>query len=64
MKRLIMILTLSFMFIGCGAIQRDISGLTGNLQYKCSKHGVEYVQTENELFVSLLPDGKIATCKP
>ena len=32
---------------GCGAFERMFVGITGEMTYKCSKHGVEYVQSDS-----------------
>ena len=36
---------------------------TGDLTYKCSHQGVEYVQSDSGLAVSLDRDGKPVQCK-
>lgn len=34
---------------GCGAMQRTYTRWTGDLTYKCSKSGVEYIQSDSGL---------------
>lgn len=57
------ILIFSILFSGCGAAERFITGVTGSLTYKCSKHGVEYIQSDSGLSVSLDRDGKPVKCE-
>jgi len=47
---------------GCGRIERAWTGLTGGLTYKCSRNGVEYVQSDSGLAVSYDQDGKVIKC--
>lgn len=47
---------------GCGAIERATTKFTGNLTYKCSKHGVEYVQSDSGLAVSVGTNGQPVPC--
>jgi len=37
---------------GCGWLERLTTHYTGSLTYKCSKHGIEYVQSDSGLAVS------------
>ena len=48
---------------GCGKFERLVTHYTGSLTYKCSKHGVEYVQSDSGMAVSYTPDGKVVSCK-
>lgn len=60
MKPLFLILLLS----GCGAMSREITKITGGLTYKCSKSGVEYVQSDSGLALHVDKDGKVIPCQP
>ena len=57
--RLVFVLAL---LTGCGSISRSCTSLTGGLTYKCSKHGVEYVQSDSGLSISLDRDGAPIMC--
>lgn len=46
----------------CGKIERLYTHWTGDLSYKCSRQGVEYVQSDSGLAVSLTKDGKPKEC--
>lgn len=48
---------------GCGGIDRIYTEVTGDLTYKCSEHGVEYIQSDSGLAVSLDKRGKPIACK-
>lgn len=48
MKLVFSLLVLS----GCGRWNRLVTHYTGDLTYKCSKHGIEYVQSDSGLAVS------------
>jgi hypothetical protein len=50
------------MVVGCGRLERLATGITGNLSYKCSKSGVEYVQSDSGLAVHVNKDGTPVTC--
>lgn len=56
-------LLLAFLLTGCGSLERGYTGLTGGLTYKCSKHGVEYIQSDSGLAVSLDKEGRPITCE-
>lgn len=43
---------LAVFMAGCGLWNRTITKYTGDLTYKCSKHGIEYVQSDSGLAVS------------
>ena len=47
----------------CGQLQRDITRLTGEFTYKCSRSGVEYVQSDSGIAVHVNRDGKPVTCE-
>lgn len=51
------------LFTGCGSIQRACSGFTGELMYRCSKSGVEYVQSDSGVAAHVDKDGKPVVCK-
>lgn len=57
-----LILILPFMLIGCGRFERLYTHYTGDLTYKCSRSGVEYVQSDSGLAVHLDRDGKVVQC--
>lgn len=48
---------------GCGAVSRITTQLTGSLTYKCSRQGVEYVQSDSGLAISVDLDNKPIRCK-
>jgi hypothetical protein len=48
---------------GCGSCQRGWTGITGGLTYKCSKSGVEYVQSDSGLTLHVDISGKPIACK-
>jgi uncharacterized protein YcfL len=60
--KILFILSL-FLLVGCGAIDRTVTNWTGTLTYKCSKHGVEYVQSDSGLTVSYNRDGSVVACR-
>lgn len=51
------------LFTGCGSIQRACVGFTGEFMYKCSKSGVEYVQSDSGTALHVDKDGKPVVCK-
>lgn len=53
-----------FLLVGCGGLQRSCTHLTGDLTYKCSQSGVEYVQSDSGLAIHLDKDGKPIGCRP
>ena len=57
------ILILCLAFSGCGAVERAVTGITGSLTYKCSKHGVEYIQSDSGIAVSYDGEGKPVRCE-
>lgn len=57
-----MILVLSMMLAGCGALDREVASWTGNGSETCVD-GVVYLQFTSGVTVKYLPDGRIATCK-
>jgi len=54
-KVLLLIGLFSFL-TGCGRCQRTITHWTGDLTYKCSKGGAEYVQSDSGIAVHVNPD--------
>ena len=46
---IISLFTIVIMINACGNFQRLITTYTGNLTYKCSRSGVEYVQSDSGL---------------
>lgn len=57
------LLVLVFMMSGCGAFNRQYTRWTGDLTYKCSKEGVEYIQSDSGLAVSVNRNGLPVLCK-
>lgn len=55
-------LLLLLLIVGCGRFERSITAWTGALSYKCSKHGVEYVQSDSGIAVSYNQDGTVVKC--
>lgn len=62
MKIFTVILLCIFM-TSCGYYDRITTYWTGDLTYKCSKHGVEYVQADSGLAVSVNRLGVPVGCK-
>lgn len=60
--KLSFILISVFIFSSCGKMDRIITGLTGTLTYKCSKHSVEYIQSDSGLSVSYDLNGNVVKC--
>lgn len=50
-------------FCGCGAMERGYTSMTGGFTYKCSKSGVEYVQSDSGIAVHVDRDGKPVRCR-
>ena len=53
---------LAVMLCGCGNFQRWESGMTGGLSYRCSRSGVEYVQSESGLATHVDVNGNPVVC--
>lgn len=47
----------------CGATERMITNVTGELTYKCAKTGVLYAQADSGLAVLVDKHGKPVECK-
>lgn len=62
MKRILMVIALTFALTGCGAFDRFAAKVTGDGSETCHA-GVIYLQFTSGVSVKYLPDGKIATCK-
>jgi len=62
MVRGVLILS-SILLMGCGAVQRALTGLTGGFTYKCSRSGVEYVQSDSGIAIHVDKKGLPVTCK-
>ena len=56
------IVILALFLSGCGAFDRQVTRYTGELTYKCSKSGVEYVQSDSGLAIHLDKEGKPVAC--
>lgn len=54
----------SLALTGCGKWERTITAWTGDLTLKCSPHGVEYLQSDSGLALSVDQSGKPVLCKP
>lgn len=50
------------LLVGCGTMERACTGFTGNFTYKCSKSGVEYVQSDSGISLHVDKDGKPIGC--
>lgn len=59
----IVIVSTSLLFFSCGALQRTYTHYTGELTYKCSKHGVLYIQSDSGLAPAYDINGKLVECK-
>lgn len=57
------IIFVALLLTGCGVVERAITSYTGGLTYKCSKSGVEYVQSDSGLAPHYGRDGKLVECK-
>jgi hypothetical protein len=60
------ILNVAVLFVlvsGCGAMKRQYTRWTGELSYKCSKSGVEYVQSDSGLAVHVNQLGFPVKCE-
>lgn len=60
--KVLLIMTVGLLLSGCGKFERAVTGWTGSLSYKCSKHNVEYVQSDSGLAVSVDAQGKPVLC--
>ena len=63
MKFVLLLLPPVLLLSGCGYFSRLYTKYTGDLTYKCSKSGVEYVQADSGLAVHLDVNGKPIACK-
>lgn len=61
MKMFIVLLAVG-MLSGCGRFERVYTHWTGDLTYKCSKHGVQYVQSDSGLAISVDATGRPIQC--
>ena len=52
-----------FLLTGCGQCQRVYTNWTGDLTYKCSKSGVEYVQSDSGITLHVDREGKPIQCQ-
>ena len=64
MKKILITVTFCLILSACGRLERSWTNVTGTLTYKCSRNGVEYVQSDSGLAVSYDQDGKIIKCVP
>lgn len=62
-KTLLMILS-STILVGCGSCERARTHYTGELTYKCSKNGFEYVQSDSGLALHLANNHTAARYNP
>lgn len=60
--KLMFVLLISLGVVGCGRFERIYTHWTGSLTYKCSRNGVEYVQSDSGLAPSLDKEGNVVTC--
>lgn len=56
------LIVLCILLTGCGAFQRSCTRFTGELTYKCSRSGVEYVQSDSGISPHLNADGSPVKC--
>ena len=64
MKNLMIIGLVAMLLIsGCGWFSRVTTGWTGGLTYKCSKSGVEYIQSDSGVAVHVDREGKPVPCR-
>lgn len=61
MHKLILLLTATFLFTGCGKLQREVAGWTGDAYTTCID-GVNYLQFTSGTTVKYNPNGTISTC--
>ena len=61
MKKIAFILATGLLFSGCGAIDREVSKVTGKGSETC-QDGVIYLQFTSGATVKYNQDGSIATC--
>lgn len=57
-----LLIVVTSLLTGCGAWDRIITRYTGSLTYKCSKDGIEYVQSDSGLALHVYADGKPKRC--
>ena len=48
--------------VGCGKWERAITHFTGDLTYKCSKNGIEYVQSDSGIALHVDTNGAPVRC--
>lgn len=59
---MIKVLLATLFITSCGALERCSTKITGNLTYKCSKSGVEYVQSDSGIARHDNREGKPVKC--
>lgn len=52
-----------FFLTGCGQCQRSYTKWTGDFTYKCSRSGVEYVQSDSGISLHVDKDGMPVPCR-
>ena len=62
MKFLFFIILL-LLLTGCGKCQRYITHWTGDLMYKCSRSGVEYVQSDSGIAIHVDRNNNPIPCR-
>lgn len=62
MKKVFVLSLITLVLSGCGRFDRWLTGWTGGLTYKCSKNGVEYVQSDSGLAISVDKSGNPIGC--
>lgn len=60
--RIILVLAAALTLTACGKFERVWTHWTGDLTYKCSRHGVEYVQSDSGLALSVDTSGQVVKC--
>lgn len=66
MRVKLLMVTIFFVLLlaSCGKISRVLTSWTGELTYKCSKAGVEYIQSDSGLALSVDSSGYPLSCIP
>lgn len=61
MRSILLVVTV-LSLASCGGIDRVVTNITGGLTYKCSKSGVEYVQSDSGIAIHVDSSGKPVLC--
>ena len=63
MIKTLILISMILILSSCGKLERISTHWTGNLTYKCSNNGIEYVQSDSGLAVHYKQNGSIQDCK-